>query len=100
MAESRTFETLKLTKILLHSSKPSLAKLCRVYNGEGQREMNFYIQPAQAVILSSIALQERKLSSAEIDIMESLGDRLYSLEEGYVGKVTDEARTANYEFVW
>jgi len=93
-------KTLKLTEIVSHSSEPSLARSCRVYNGEGERDMNFYILPTQVVILSDIALNERKLSLAEIDIMKSCGNRLYSLGKDNMVKVTDEARKARYEFVW
>jgi predicted protein tyrosine phosphatase len=93
--------TLKLVDIVgRHGPQPSLAKICRIYNSEGQRDLLSYILPAQAVILSHIALHERKLSLAEKDIMESLGNRLYSLGEGDIGKVTDEARNAIYEFLW
>ncbi len=93
--------TLKLKDIVgRHGPQPSLARLCRIYNGEGQRDLMSYILPAQAVILSELALNSRKLSLAEKDIMESCGNRLYSLEKDDVGKVTDEARNARYEFVW
>ena len=93
--------TLKLVDIVArHGHQPSLAKICRIYNGEGQKDLYSYILPIQAVILSDLACSSRKLSLAELDIMESCGNRLFSLGEGNIGKVTDEARNAKYEFVW
>ena len=99
----KKIRTLKLVDIVgRHGPQPSLAKICRIYNSEGQRDLHSYILPAQAVILSDLASLggSRKLSLAEEDIMKSCGNRLFSLGEGRIGKVEEEAMKAKYEFIW
>ncbi len=98
MVEIKTFS---LIDIIAHTSKPSSARLCRVYyRGKGE-PINSYILPAQAVILSEIANKSRKLSLAEKCIMGSCPRALFSLEgKDLMGTATDEAINANYEFVW
>jgi len=88
--------TLGLREIIRSSEPLSSANSCRFHIGG---DLNHYISPVQAIILSHLSLRDRKLSLPEEIIMKDCPTILF-YDKGNKCGVREKAIESKYEFAW